>query len=270
MTHIDQLPDALEHWEEVRARLDGRTPAVFLDFDGTLSPIVEDPAAAALPEPTREALVRLRQRCWVALMSGRDAEDVRDRVRLDDLVYAGSHGFDVIWPDGRREQRGTEYVDRLRAAADELDAALADVPGAELEPKRFAVAIHYRRVAEADVARVEAAVAEVAGRYDDLRRTGGKKVFELRPDLDWDKGRALVWLLEQLDLDRDAVLPIYLGDDLTDEDAFAALEARGDGLCLVVRGEADARDTRAHFAMADPYAAAAVLDRLATTLETRP
>jgi trehalose-phosphatase len=269
VTRIDELPDALERWDDIRARTAGRRLAVFLDFDGTLSPIVDDPAAARLPEATRAGLVRLRQQCWVAVMSGRDAEDVRDRVDVDALVYAGSHGFDVIWPDGRREQRGTEYLDPLRAAHEALIEELSGIEGVELEPKRFAIAVHFRRVDDRRVADVEAAVAAVAARFDDLRRTGGKKVFELRPDLDWDKGRALLWLLEELDLAGDDVLPVYLGDDLTDEDAFTALEEHGRGLGLVVRGEADDRPTSATFSMSDVGAAADVLDRLAGDLEGR-
>jgi trehalose 6-phosphate phosphatase len=266
---IDELPAALDHWEDIASRLDGRTPALFLDFDGTLSPIVDDPAAAALPDTTREALVRLRRRCWVALMSGRDADDVRGRVGLDELVYAGSHGFDVIWPDGRREQRGTEHLETLRDAERRLREALQDIPGAELEPKRFAIAVHYRRVSEEHVADVESALARVADAVDGLRRTGGKKVFELRPDMEWDKGRALLWLLGELELDRADVLPIYLGDDLTDEDGFAALAEHGDGLGLLVRGEADDRSTLADYAIPDVEGAGEVLERLAATLEQR-
>ena len=268
-TPIQDLPTIDERWDEIAAEVTRRTPAVFLDFDGTLSPIVEDPGAAALPDETRAAIERLREQCWVAVMSGRDADDVRSRVGIEGLVYAGSHGFDVIWPDGRREVRGTEYQESLRRAQAQLEEALAEVPGAELEPKRFAVAIHYRRVADEHVPDVEAAVARVAEGFDDLRRTGGKRVHELRPDLDWDKGRALTWLLETLDLDHGDVLPIYFGDDLTDEDAFAAIGEHGHGLALVVRGEDDTRTTLGDVAIGDVQEAGRVLGRLADVLEER-
>jgi trehalose-phosphatase len=125
-------------------------------------------------------------------------------------------------------------------------------------------------VPEDRVPDVEEAVAGVAASFAGLRRTGGKKVFELRPDIEWDKGRALLWLLEELGLDGDDVLPIYLGDDLTDEDGFAALADHGAGLGLLVRGEADDRTTRADYAIADVETAGGVLSRLAELLEGRP
>jgi trehalose 6-phosphate phosphatase len=270
MTRIADLPAAIEHWEDVRAEIGDRRLVVFLDYDGTLSPIVDDPSAALLPERTRAALLRLRRRCPLVVMSGRDADDVKERMGLEQLVYAGSHGFDVIWPDGRREQRGTEYLDRLHAAQRTLLEAVDDIPGVEVEPKRFAIAVHYRRVDGERISDVERAVAEVASRFEGLRRTGGKKVFELRPDLEWDKGRALLWLLDELELAGDDVLPLYLGDDVTDEDAFLALAEHGRGLGLVVRGEADDRETAARYAMADVSEAGEVLERLSGLLEDRP
>ncbi len=264
---IRDLPDATERWSEISEQLAGRRPAIFLDFDGTLAPIVEDPDAATLPDLTRAALQRLRDHCPVTVMSGRDAEDVRDRVGIDGLVYAGSHGFDVIWPDGRRRQRGVEFQDSLRAAEVQLHQEIADIPGAALEPKRFAVALHYRRVPGHRVPDTEAAITRVVERFDDLRLTGGKQVFELRPDLDWDKGRALAWLLAELGLDGGDAVPVYLGDDLTDEDAFAALRARGAGIAVVVQGEDDARTTLGGYRVRDVPAAARLLVRLAETLD---
>ena len=267
MTRIDELPAVRDRREDIASQLEGRTPAVFLDFDGTLSPIVDDPAAAYLPDATRAALLRLREQCWVAVMSGRDADDVRGRIGIDDLVYAGSHGFDVIWPDGRRRQRGVEFQDSLRAAEVQLHQEIADIPGAALEPKRFAVALHYRRVPGHRVPDTEAAITRVVERFDDLRLTGGKQVFELRPDLDWDKGRALAWLLAELGLDGGDAVPVYLGDDLTDEDAFAALRAHGAGIAVVVQGEDDARTTLGGYRVRDVPAAARLLVRLAETLD---
>jgi trehalose 6-phosphate phosphatase len=96
-----------------------------------------------------------------------------------------------------------------------------------LERKHFSVAAHYRNVNENDAFRVAQAVDAVAARHRELRRMDGKKVYELLPDIDWNKGKAALWLLETLGLESRNVLPIYIGDDRTDEDAFRALENRG-------------------------------------------
>ena len=253
-TTLADLPDALDDRALARP-LHGRRPAVFLDYDGTLTPIVDDPADATLPDATREVVADLAALVPVAVVSGRDLDDVRAMVGLDGIWYAGSHGFDILAPDGTRHQRGEDVLPSLDAAQRGLAATLTDIHGARLERKRFALAIHYRQVADADVADVQDAVRQEAAGHEDLRLTGGKKIFELRPDLDWDKGRALLFLWDVLDLDTRTVAPIYVGDDVTDEDAFAVLTDELDGVGVVVRGEDDDRPTRAHLSLADTSAA---------------
>jgi trehalose 6-phosphate phosphatase len=131
-----------------------------------------------------------------------------------------------------------------------------------VERKRYAVAVHYRQVAEAEVPEVERRVAEALTRFPTLRQTGGKKIFELRPQLDWDKGRAVAWLEEELGLKGPQLLTIYIGDDLTDEDAFR--QVRGYGLGILVRDEA--RPTRAHYALEHPGEVREFLQALAQLL----
>jgi len=228
-----ELPSALQAWDEIAARLDTSRPAVFLDYDGTLTPIVSQPEDAILSNEMRGVLRELADLCTVAIVSGRDREDVEPKVDIDGLVYAGSHGFDIKGPDLRLEyEGGRSALPDLKEAEDELKARLDGVPGARVERKRFAIANHYRNVAEEDVSRVERAVREVAERHERLRVSGGKKVLELRPDIEWDKGRAVLWLLEALQLDGEDVLPFYVGDDVTDEDAFKVLEDHGVGVLV--------------------------------------
>lgn len=149
----------------------------------------------------------------------------------------------------------------IAAAADELTRRVAETPGILVEHKRFAVAVHYRNAAPEVVASVIGAVHAVA-QQSGLRISSGRKVTELRPDTDWDKGRALDWILDQLARPE---LPIYLGDDLTDEDAFDAVAAHGIG--IVVRHSEDGdRRTAARFAVDGPDRVRKVLDRLAGTL----
>jgi len=247
---IRDLPSVFERRDEIAALLKGRRPAVFLDYDGTLTPIVDDPARALLPEEARRALGQLAATCPVAVISGRDLDDVRALVGLPDLWYAGSHGFDIAGPGGERHQRNPELVPVIDAAEIELRAAVTSIDGAWVERKRFAVAVHYRQVEPARIGNVQEAVKRVAQAHPELRMTGGKKVFELRPAVPWDKGKALEFLLEVLELISEDVLPVYIGDDETDEDAFRV--ARHRGLAIVVRGEDDKRTTAAQYTMSDP------------------
>jgi len=224
------IPSALEHVEKIAPR--GGRLAVFLDYDGTLTPIVSHPEDAWLLESMRETLRSLAARVPVAILSGRDLDDVRGRVHVDGIVYAGSHGFDIAGAGGLHREFGAAYLPVLDAAEAELRDALDDIPGAQLERKHFSVAAHYRNVNEIDASRVAVAVAAVAARHRKLRRIDGKKVYELLPDIDWNKGKAMLWLLETLELERGNALPIYIGDDRTDEDAFLALEKRGIGILV--------------------------------------
>jgi len=219
------IPSALEHVQEIARR--GDRLAVFLDYDGTLTRIVSHPEDAWLSDSMRQTLRSLAARVPVAILSGRDLDDVRGRVHVDGIVYAGSHGFDIAGAGGLRRELGAAYLAVLDAAESELREALAEIPGAQLERKHFSVAAHYRNVNENEASKVALAVDAVTAKHRELRRMDGKKVYELLPDIDWNKGKAVLWLLETLGLERRNVLPIYIGDDRTDEDAFRAIEKRG-------------------------------------------
>jgi trehalose-phosphatase len=239
-------PDhALEQIERIAARLEARRLALFFDYDGTLTPIVRRPEDATLSDEMRSLLRELASRVVVGIISGRDLADVRRMVALDMLYYAGSHGFDVTGPDGMRMQQpdALDHLPDLEAAGRELSDRLQGIGGAWVERKRFAIAVHYREADSEDVPTIEAAVDAVRDSRPRLRKKGGKKIYELQPDVAWDKGRAVRWLLETLGLTGADVLPVYVGDDATDEDAFEALV--GDGIGIRV-GSPD-EPTRAHF-----------------------
>lgn len=247
--------------EAILHALDGRRLVILLDYDGTLSPIAPRPEEALLPPATREVLRALGKRWRTAIISGRSLADVRDLVGLEDLVYAGNHGLEIDGPAGSgiRRNLAEDFVPEVAAAAAELQSALADIEGTLVEDKRYSLSVHYRLVAPAQVAAVESAVDDAISRHPRLCKRLGKKVFELRPDLDWDKGRAVRWLLEVVDHQGAGVLPVYVGDDVTDEDAFVALAGLGEGVLVSER----ARETAATHRLRDPDEARRFLARLA-------
>lgn len=257
---MSALPDAMAA-AELRAP---DHPAVFFDFDGTLSDIVDDPDAARPVSGAVDALSALAAQCPVAVLSGRDLADVRARVGLDGIWYAGSHGFELTDPDGAHHQNDTaaDAVPVLADAAAALRRKLSSIPGIMVEHKRFAVAVHYRNAARDRVGETMAAVRQ-AGRSSGLRVTTGREVIELRPEIDWDKGRTLHWLLDRMPGVR---TPLFLGDDITDEDAFDAV-AELSGAGIVVRHNDDGdRATAARYALESPAQVAEFTARLATRL----
>jgi trehalose 6-phosphate phosphatase len=255
------IPSALEHVEEI-AGAGNRSLAIFLDYDGTLTPIVSRPDQAVLTDSTRAILRTLASKVPVVILSGREREDVRKRVAIDGIVYAGSHGFDIAGPGGLRKQEATEFLPVLDAAENDLREKFAGIAGAFLERKRFSIAAHYRNVKAGQIPQLDHAVSEVAGRSPELRRIDGKKVYELVPNIDWDKGKAVLWLLEQLGLERANTRPIYIGDDRTDEDAFHALGQRGASI-IVSEGP---RSTAASYSLRDPQEVERFLRKLVARL----
>lgn len=262
------LPSALVHAERLRARLAGHIPAVFLDFDGTLTPIVERPDLALLDDQMRHVVRALAQRCPVCIVSGRDRPDLERRVGIETLSYAGGHGFDIAIAGAPRIHRriGGDFDTLLGDVVARLHRELDLVEGVLIEAKSASVAAHYRQVARPHWPRVEAAVVAILAEHTDrLRLLPGKMVFEIQPKIDWDKGKAVLYLLEMLGLNRRDVVPMYFGDDDTDEHAFAALHDRGIGV-FVGGGDAEwsgERFTAAHYACADQSEVAELLDSLA-------
>lgn len=257
----------IPHARELLPRmLDARRRAgrmlVALDFDGTLSPIVPRPEEAALLEGMADPLRRLSERgdTTVAIVSGRALADVRSRVDLPSAYYAGNHGFEIEGPGVERVHPwAAEARPALESCALALRAELSDEPGTEVEDKTWTLSIHYRRAErEGAEERVRAAV-EAHCRRPGLRVTAGKKILEVRPDVDWHKGAATRFLLDVVA--GGAPMPaVFIGDDRTDEDAFEVVRDLGGG---IVVGDPVPADTRAVAAVRDPAEVAALIRELA-------
>jgi trehalose-phosphatase len=195
-----------------------------LDYDGTLTPIVDDPAQAFLPTRTKQIIEALARRIdvAVAIISGRAHADVHDLVGIPDLIYASNHGIEIRGPGMNYLKPGAQASSQtLQVLALNLAKQLRPIQGAFVENKGYTLSVHYRRVARDNRESVRQivlhAVELISHRY---QVTTGDNIFDIRPLLHWNKGTALCWILGQLGMD---YLAVYLGDDTTDEDAFLAL-----------------------------------------------
>jgi len=223
-----------EHLDEFKGELAQKDVFVFLDYDGTLTPIVATPDLAVISEGMRQTVQTLAGLYKVAVVSGRATDDVRGKVKIDNIFYAGSHGFEIVDPDG--QVKINEEAQSICHVIDEVHAKLSDqlkgVEGALVEHVKYTISTHYRLVKDRDFPMVQMAVDNILQAYPILRKTDGKKVFELRPRIDWHKGRAVEWILNVLGYQEDKHMALYIGDDVTDEDAFAAMQGTGVGILV--------------------------------------
>lgn len=223
----------------ISSRITHGGACLFLDYDGTLAPIVRDPGRARISAAMLGVLRRLadEQSIHTAIVSGRSIEDLKRFVPIPDMTLAGNHGMEI-------EAGGARFVHpaakktapALREAGRIYKRRLRNIPGAIVENKGYSLAVHYRRVGERRRAEVEQTFHDV---YNDLsgrnalRTAEGKMVFELRPRADWDKGKAVIHLMKTIPSKRSGKFPIYIGDDRTDEDAFKAVAKKGGAGVLV-------------------------------------
>lgn len=230
---LAKCPSALASFKQIVGSAQGKKIAVFLDYDGTLSPIVDDPEKAVMSPVMRASVRNVAKYFPAAIVSGRSRKKVLEFVKLKELCYAGSHGMDIMTSSAHYEhnaEKGKEAnlfqpARDFLPMIDEVSKALLEVTsgieGASVEDNKFCVSVHYRNVDEKDWELVARLVNEVLEDFPRLKVTNGRMVLEVRPVIDWDKGKAVEFLLQSLGLsDCENVIPIYIGDDRTDEDAF--------------------------------------------------
>lgn len=198
--------------------------ALLLDFDGTISEIVSRPEQAEMAPAIRPLLETLTSRpdFNVAVVSGRALEDVRTRTGLENVIYVGNHGLEIEAGATRFREPHAESLRReLRSLSLQLKLALAETDGLEIEDKGLTLSVHYRRVPEQLHHWVREVTNGAATRSRSFQCREGKMVLEIKPESTWNKGYAIRWILREI-LPSPS-LPIYIGDDVTDEDAFAAI-----------------------------------------------
>ncbi|XXG75916.1 hypothetical protein AAC387_Pa08g0381 [Persea americana] len=268
-----KYPSALTAFEKITNYAKGKQIALFLDYDGTLTPIVDDPDSAFI-SPSMQAAVRSVAKYFpTAVISGRSRNKVYELVGVPELYYAGSHGMDIMVPvkhsmsvDGHISyvrstdqwgkevnlfQPASEFLSMIDEVFRTLVEMTKEINGAKVENHKFCTSVHYRLVDEKDWTMVAQCVHDVLKDYPCLRLKHGRKVLDIRPVIDWDKGKAVEFLLESLGFSNcNGVLPIFIGDDTTDEDAFKVLREGNRGCGILVSSLP--KESNALYSLRDP------------------
>jgi trehalose 6-phosphate phosphatase len=234
-----------DEWDDISRLLKSAEYILLLtDYDGTLTPIVDRPEQAVLNNDTRKLLQKLvkNRRYTVGVISGRALSDLKSKIDLDGIIYAGNHGLEI-------EGFGASFLEPI---AEEmrpffgmlnkaLSATMRGIKGVFVENKGLTLSVHYRMVKGTEERKVHDAFEKITDPLNvtgQIKVTHGKKVYEIRPPVDWNKGKAVAWLVARLkdESGQAQAVPIYLGDDLTDEDAFKVINRDG-GISIFVGDE---------------------------------
>lgn len=240
-------PSALCFFDQIVASAQDKKVVLFLDYDGTLSPIVNDPEKAFMSSEMRATVKSVAKHFPTAIVSGRSRDKVFDFVKLTEIYYAGSHGMDILasfadsdstiekTKETKLFQPANEFLTMITEVSKSLIEVTKAIKGATVENNKFCVSVHYRNVDKKNWKLVAQVVNNVLKDFPSLKVSTGRKVLEVRPMINWDKGKAVEFLLRSLGLDdSETVLPIYIGDDKTDEDAFKVLRERKNGCGILV------------------------------------
>ncbi len=262
------LPNALNNLEALSNEIvtKGRQVVFFLDFDGTLAPIVPNPEAARMPTETKAVLVELAKHYPISIVTGRALATAKRFVNMNGIMYAGSHGFHIEIPTRPVVAIGKEVRPQLEGVYKRLSTVIQMAPGATIEDNMFSISVHYRHVSNAQQLRELEDVVEAEVKREKLRLHHGKMVWEIRPEIEWNKGKAVEYLIEQLGMDSERFMPVYIGDDVTDEDAFSVLPPyRGLGVVVYKHGDnTKLRDTSATLRLEDPIEVRKFLEHFLT------
>jgi len=203
---------------------------LFLDYDGTLVPIQKNPVRCILSDKIKNQLRLLSEsnHCYLTILSGRSLSDIKKMVGIRKIYYGGNHGLDISGPNLRftHPKALTSKLD-IQYITRKLKKEITNIEGAWLEDKKFTLSLHFRSVKTEDIKLVKKVFRNVVDKYLEENLyivMQGKKVLELVPAISWDKGKAVLLVLKQL---KDKCLPVYVGDDRTDETAFKAIGKKG-------------------------------------------
>jgi trehalose-phosphatase len=222
-------------WRGIKDKIKDKYLFIFLDFDGTLAPIARTPDKAILPRKAKELLKRLRDnpRLKLTIISGRSIEDIKNKIGLKGVIYSGNHGLEIEGPKiNFKHVVPSGYRMIIEHIKNNLEQKISPFDGAFVEDKGLSLSLHYRLVDKNKISALKTIFREETVSHlvrNKIKIKPGKMVLEVRPPVEWNKGKVVLWLLSrQLSaLKKNDVLPVYIGDDETDEDAFKALKNKG-------------------------------------------
>ncbi|MGA2090496.1 MAG: trehalose-phosphatase [Endomicrobiales bacterium] len=252
----------LRHLKEFNAKVQGKNVFLFLDYDGTIVPIAERPGKAKLSRETKIILKKLSNTPGViiAVVTGRPLSNIMSAIALKKMIYVGNHGLEIAGPDFTY---AVCIPRRFTTLLKELKTLLIDIfrkiHGLMIEDKKVALAIHYRNVDPGKIRSIKQSISDALCRCDSLkilRVEEGKKVYEIRPAIDWNKGDAVSWLMTKYATEpfslthhvkndhiihrlqkwpnsitrkspKSPFVAIFIGDDITDENGFHAVNDHG-------------------------------------------
>ncbi|MDD5005391.1 MAG: trehalose-phosphatase [Candidatus Omnitrophica bacterium] len=229
------MKNLFRHWDNLEKELSNKYIMLFLDYDGTLTPIVSTPEKAFISREVKELLIGLSKspKCKLAIISGRALKDIKNIIGLKNIIYSGNHGLEIEGPKIKFEPLvSPKYRMILRHIKNNLQQKISYIRGAFVEDKGFSLSLHYRLVDKKQIPQIKTIFHETVISYlvcNKIKIKPGKMVLEIRPPIKWDKGRVVLWLLTRqiFAAQKGMVFPIYIGDDATDEDAFKALKNKG-------------------------------------------
>jgi trehalose-phosphatase len=219
-----------EDWEYIQVRIQqAQNVFLFLDYDGTLTPIVSRPELALCSSKVKRHLEKLRDlpSVYVAIISGRSLKDLKEKVGVSGIIYVGNHGLEIECPDSRHKKILSSVRTReLKRITENLQNCLKEIPGILFEEKGPILSVHYRNVPQKFLVLIPQVLEKELQQWRDRwKMTSGKMIFEIQPKVDFHKGKAVMEILKTFSFS--GLLPIYLGDDQTDEDAFQVLKGQG-------------------------------------------
>jgi trehalose-phosphatase len=232
----------LSCWDVVVVRIrEAKHILLLIDYDGTLTPIVEKPELANLSPEVKERLQELAKNPYLTLgiISGRTLEDLQQRVDINDIIYAANHGLEIEGPGiSFVNPAAKQATPLLHSLCQDISKAIAGIKGARIDNKGLTLSLHYRLVDESQLGELNKIFRHIVKTplaSGQIRITPSKKAYDVRPAADWDKGKAVEFIAQKL-TGVDKPLMLFLGDDVTDYDGFRTVDMNG-GISIFVGEE---------------------------------